>query len=890
MEKTKNTRMRRLLLLIFFALSSLVTFGQAVNDASLKTYSANPIGVSTYSPTRAKTMADMIIDSKASIFGTYTASGTNAYTVSNVPITSYTAGFSIDVRFTNANTGAATLAIDALGTKSIKKNVTDDLASGDIKANQTFRLYYDGTNFQLGAAISVSFGATSRVPFVNGTGNNFSYSGQFSWDDTNRRLIIGNGNTNNQGTDNYIIGNSSTISAGNWNHILSEQGVIERTSGSAGVGNNVLLSGVNNKITTTSSHPYTGTFNMVLTGGSDNQAIDATQGVGYGGKYNILRKYGPTAGGLWAEAAGDLSWAHGDQEAESFPPSTTSYSTKSVLASGRHSFNFSSNNASQTAGHGALAQNSVILGGRNHNIPSTSVRSVILGGDAIKARASEPDQVYVPNFNIVSAPANDDALTQVLVRDGTTGQIKYRTAGSLGGGGGSGLVDQTLADDIVIDGGTPNSITMGSDTDPLSFFNMFVDDAAGNITLGTSSGGVPTGTQIVINGSGITSETGLDYQVNALSGNITLSAGTNYSVAAAVAEYTSDEFNVTTSLASTFFTPRFHIEAGTGNADFEVDGDNITATLPSNGVMSFTGLGTLTATDNTGGNFTLNGGLLDIDADILLSNSSRNFENSGTTVLSNTLDVSGAAGFTSSVTMEKGANITYTGSYVETGGEGQIQYNATTNKFRANEGGVWKDVIGGGGGSGTVTSIATTSPITGGTITTTGTIGINDAAADGSTKGAASFTAADFNATSGNISIDYTNGQAASASNKGFLTSTDWSTFNRNVLDQTTSSTASGTITLDLNNQIQRIFVGSATFATSKTMALSNSTNALVFNFHFEVTNVAATLVFPSTWLMSDTNFNTGSDTWTPPSTGKYEMGGTYDGTNWKIKISGPFN
>ena len=81
-------------------------------------------------------------------------------------------------------------------------------------------------------------------------------------------------------------------------------------------------------------------------------------------------------------------------------------------------------------------------------------------------------------------------------------------------------------------------------------------------------------------------------------------------------------------------------------------------------------------------------------------------------------------------------------------------------------------------GTGTVTSIATTSPITGGTITTTGTIGIDNAAADGTTKGAASFTAADFNSSSGLISIDYTNGQAATSGQKGFLTSADWSTFN----------------------------------------------------------------------------------------------------------------
>lgn len=57
-------------------------------------------------------------------------------------------------------------------------------------------------------------------------------------------------------------------------------------------------------------------------------------------------------------------------------------------------------------------------------------------------------------------------------------------------------------------------------------------------------------------------------------------------------------------------------------------------------------------------------------------------------------------------------------------------------------------------------------------------LGVVNADADGSTLGLAAFTAADFNAASGVISIDYTNGQAASGSTKGFLTSADWTTFN----------------------------------------------------------------------------------------------------------------
>jgi hypothetical protein len=86
---------------------------------------------------------------------------------------------------------------------------------------------------------------------------------------------------------------------------------------------------------------------------------------------------------------------------------------------------------------------------------------------------------------------------------------------------------------------------------------------------------------------------------------------------------------------------------------------------------------------------------------------------------------------------------------------------------------------------GTVTSVATTAPITGGTITTTGTIGITQAGAssDGyisstdwntfnNKQGALTFTAPLVN-TSGTITIT----QSGTASN-GYLSSTDWNTFN----------------------------------------------------------------------------------------------------------------
>jgi hypothetical protein len=75
-------------------------------------------------------------------------------------------------------------------------------------------------------------------------------------------------------------------------------------------------------------------------------------------------------------------------------------------------------------------------------------------------------------------------------------------------------------------------------------------------------------------------------------------------------------------------------------------------------------------------------------------------------------------------------------------------------------------------------TISTTAPLSGGgNLSANRTLSIADAAADGTTKGAAAFVPNDFNASSGVISIDYINGQKADATQSGFLSSTDWTTF-----------------------------------------------------------------------------------------------------------------
>jgi hypothetical protein len=99
--------------------------------------------------------------------------------------------------------------------------------------------------------------------------------------------------------------------------------------------------------------------------------------------------------------------------------------------SGTSSFGYYSTDPSQIDNHGVRANSSAILGGKNSDIPPGSHYSVVLGGLGIKARDNDPQQVYVPNLNIVTAPVVNNALTQVVVRDATTGQLKSRDASTL---------------------------------------------------------------------------------------------------------------------------------------------------------------------------------------------------------------------------------------------------------------------------------------------------------------------------------------------------------------------------------------------------------------------------------------------------------------------------
>src|SRR5262249_50905482 len=79
-----------------------------------------------------------------------TTGSANAYVAATPALGSYAAGNIVLMKANFTNTGAATININSLGAKSIKKNDgATALAANDIVSGQIVVLQYDGTNFQM---------------------------------------------------------------------------------------------------------------------------------------------------------------------------------------------------------------------------------------------------------------------------------------------------------------------------------------------------------------------------------------------------------------------------------------------------------------------------------------------------------------------------------------------------------------------------------------------------------------------------------------------------------------------------------------------------------------------------------------------------------------------
>lgn len=80
-----------------------------------------------------------------------TAAGTDTYTLTLAYglTPAYYTGMKLDVIFTNANTGAATLNVNTLGAKAIVDSTNNALGAAEIAAGALVTLVYDGTSFRI---------------------------------------------------------------------------------------------------------------------------------------------------------------------------------------------------------------------------------------------------------------------------------------------------------------------------------------------------------------------------------------------------------------------------------------------------------------------------------------------------------------------------------------------------------------------------------------------------------------------------------------------------------------------------------------------------------------------------------------------------------------------
>jgi hypothetical protein len=87
--------------------------------------------------------------------GVQDAGATDAYAVTVAPApAAYVTGMTVVFKANTANTGAATLNVNSLGAKTIKKFADQDLGDNNIKAGGWHVVVYDGTNFQLLSALN----------------------------------------------------------------------------------------------------------------------------------------------------------------------------------------------------------------------------------------------------------------------------------------------------------------------------------------------------------------------------------------------------------------------------------------------------------------------------------------------------------------------------------------------------------------------------------------------------------------------------------------------------------------------------------------------------------------------------------------------------------------
>ncbi len=102
--------------------------------------------------------------------------GSDSYAITLSPApAAYATGMVINFKANTGNTGAASLNVNSLGAKTIKKDQATDLVDNDIKASQIIQVIYDGTNFQMLSPIYGTVGQNGASIYAADAGSTDDY-------------------------------------------------------------------------------------------------------------------------------------------------------------------------------------------------------------------------------------------------------------------------------------------------------------------------------------------------------------------------------------------------------------------------------------------------------------------------------------------------------------------------------------------------------------------------------------------------------------------------------------------------------------------------------------------------------------------------------------------
>lgn len=152
---------------------------------------AGMIGIFSYDGTNLQLLNPSSVTLSGVQTGSYTyaasTTAANTYTATLSPaITAYTTGMTVRIKFSNANTGAATINLNSLGAISIVTTSGVALIANDIVAGEVVILAYDGTNFQLlTKPASQQLVHASTAGHANVTGDSTTYTCIFETASTN---------------------------------------------------------------------------------------------------------------------------------------------------------------------------------------------------------------------------------------------------------------------------------------------------------------------------------------------------------------------------------------------------------------------------------------------------------------------------------------------------------------------------------------------------------------------------------------------------------------------------------------------------------------------------------------------------------------------------------